>query len=150
MADVLLGKVFFLLVRIKIKRMEVEIRKRESAGSGASVYNDTDTVAKFEVMDGAPVRGECIPIRMFLAAYPALTPYAWQGVGGGGRMSFLLACCLCLDARRVTLWVVVRCAMPRWAACPCLGPLSAVPAVIGCLPEGQLFGCPLLVSLILT
>lgn len=54
--------------------MEVEIRKRESAGSGASVYNDTDTVAKFEVMDGAPVRGECIPIRMFLAAYPALTP----------------------------------------------------------------------------
>lgn len=78
LADVLLGKVFFLLVRIKIKRMEVEIRKRESAGSGASVYNDTDTVAKFEVMDGAPVRGECIPIRMFLAAYPALTPYAWQ------------------------------------------------------------------------
>ncbi|OSX72095.1 hypothetical protein BU14_0469s0008 [Porphyra umbilicalis] len=74
LSDVLLGKVFFLLVRIKIKRMEVEIRKRESAGSGASVYNDTDTVAKFEVMDGAPVRGECIPIRMFLAAYPALTP----------------------------------------------------------------------------
>lgn len=91
LADVLLGKVFFLLVRIKIKRMEVEIRKRESAGSGASVYNDTDTVAKFEVMDGAPVRGECIPIRMFLAAYPALTPYAWQG-GWGRHPNVNFAC----------------------------------------------------------
>lgn len=93
LADVLLGKVFFLLVRIKIKRMEVEIRKRESAGSGASVYNDTDTVAKFEVMDGAPVRGECIPIRMFLAAYPALTPYAWQG-GWRGLTKGIFACSL--------------------------------------------------------
>lgn len=98
LADVLLGKVFFLLVRIKIKRMEVEIRKRESAGSGASVYNDTDTVAKFEVMDGAPVRGECIPIRMFLAAYPALTPYAWQG-GWGRRPNVLFECLLPVSRR---------------------------------------------------
>lgn len=72
--DVVIGKVYFLLVRINIKRMEVEIRKRESAGSGANVYNETDTVMKFEVMDGAPVRGESIPVRMFLSACKALTP----------------------------------------------------------------------------
>ncbi len=30
-------------------------------------------MAKFEVMDGAPVRGECIPIRLFLKGYD-LTP----------------------------------------------------------------------------
>lgn len=72
--DVVIGKIYFLLVRISIKRMEVEIRKRESAGSGANVYNETDTVMKFEVMDGAPVRGETIPVRMFLGACKALTP----------------------------------------------------------------------------
>lgn len=72
--DVVIGKIYFLLVRINIKRMEVEIRKRESAGSGANVYNETDTVMKFEVMDGAPVRGESIPVRMFLSACKALTP----------------------------------------------------------------------------
>lgn len=72
--DVVIGKIYFLLVRINIKRMEVEIRRRESAGSGANVYNETDTVMKFEVMDGAPVRGETIPVRMFLSACKALTP----------------------------------------------------------------------------
>jgi vacuolar protein sorting-associated protein 26 len=72
--DVVIGKIYFLLVRIRIKRMEVEIRKRESAGSGANVYNETDTLLKFEVMDGAPVRAESIPVRLFLAACPTLTP----------------------------------------------------------------------------
>lgn len=72
--DVVIGKIYFLLVRIRIKRMEVEIRKRESAGSGANVYNETDTLVKFEVMDGAPVRAESIPVRMFLSACHTLTP----------------------------------------------------------------------------
>lgn len=72
--DVVIGKIYFLLVRINIKRMEVEIRKRESAGTGANVYNETDTVMKFEVMDGTPAPGESIPVRMFLGACKALTP----------------------------------------------------------------------------
>lgn len=36
--DVVVGKIFFLLVRIKIKHMEIEIRRRESTGSGANTY----------------------------------------------------------------------------------------------------------------
>lgn len=32
--DVIVGKIFFLLVRIKIKHMELAILKRESTGSG--------------------------------------------------------------------------------------------------------------------
>ena len=55
--DAVLGKIFFLLVRIKIKHMEVAIIKRESTGTGANTYNENETVAKFEIMDGAPVRG---------------------------------------------------------------------------------------------
>lgn len=36
---------------------------------GANVYNDSETVAKYEMMDGAPVRGESIPIRMFFSGF---------------------------------------------------------------------------------
>ncbi|VDD81853.1 unnamed protein product, partial [Mesocestoides corti] len=72
--DVIVGKIYFLLVRVKIKYMEVQILRRESTGMGAvNTFTDMETLAKFEIMDGAPVRGECIPIRLFLGAYD-LTP----------------------------------------------------------------------------
>jgi len=72
--DVVHGKIFFLLVRIKIKNMEVAIIRRESTGSGPNAFNESETVAKFEIMDGAPVRGESIPIRLFLSGFENLTP----------------------------------------------------------------------------
>ncbi|KAI5064753.1 hypothetical protein GOP47_0019448 [Adiantum capillus-veneris] len=71
--DVIIGKIYFLLVRIKIKHMELEIRRRESTGSGANTFHQSETLAKYEIMDGAPVRGESIPIRLFLSPYE-LTP----------------------------------------------------------------------------
>mmetsp|Transcript_8897 Transcript_8897/g.13283 ORF Transcript_8897/g.13283 Transcript_8897/m.13283 type:complete len:266 (-) Transcript_8897:166-963(-) len=71
--DVVVGKIFFLLVRIKIKYMEIVIIRRESTGSGPNTYSESENVAKFEIMDGAPVRGESIPIRLFLSPYN-LTP----------------------------------------------------------------------------
>lgn len=71
--DVVLGKIFFLLVRIKIKHMELAIIRRESTGSGPNLYNESETITKFEIMDGAPVRGEAIPIRLFLNGFD-LTP----------------------------------------------------------------------------
>jgi len=71
--DVIIGKVYFLLVRIKIKHMEVALIKRESTGSGPNLYNESETLTKFEIMDGAPVRGESIPVRLFLAGFE-LTP----------------------------------------------------------------------------
>lgn len=87
-----MGKIFFLLVRIKIKHMEVELRRRESSGTGTNTcvggpspgivairkegraqgspgplrarrYNESETIAKYEIMDGAPVRGESVPVR---------------------------------------------------------------------------------------
>lgn len=71
--DVIVGKIYFLLVRIKIKHMEIAIIKRETAGSGPNTFSENETIAKYEIMDGAPVRGESIPIRVFLAGYD-LTP----------------------------------------------------------------------------
>jgi len=69
MNDVVIGKIYFLLVRIKIKFMELIIVKRESTGSGPNTYNESENLSKFELMDGAPVRGESIPIRLFLSPY---------------------------------------------------------------------------------
>ncbi|KAM8720254.1 hypothetical protein ACLKA7_006319 [Drosophila subpalustris] len=71
--DTIIGKIYFLLVRIKIKHMEIAIIKRESTGTGPNVFNENETIAKYEIMDGAPVKGESIPIRVFLAGYN-LTP----------------------------------------------------------------------------
>lgn len=71
--DVIVGKIYFLLVRIKIKHMEIAIIKKETTGSGPNTFNENETIAKYEIMDGAPVRGESIPIRVFLAGYD-LTP----------------------------------------------------------------------------
>ena len=69
--------------------MELAIIRRESAGSGENsllkclpcsqsdifvgagpnLYNESETITKFEIMDGAPVRGESIPIRLFLSGF---------------------------------------------------------------------------------
>ncbi|KAL1130669.1 hypothetical protein AAG570_011911 [Ranatra chinensis] len=71
--DVIVGKIYFLLVRIKLKHMEIAIIKRETTGSGPNTFVENDTIVKYEIMDGAPVRGESIPIRVFLGCYD-LTP----------------------------------------------------------------------------
>lgn len=74
MKDTVVGKIYFLLVRIKLKHMEIEIRRRETIGSGSNARNENETLAKYEIMDGAPVRGESIPIRYDHLAYQWMSP----------------------------------------------------------------------------
>lgn len=71
--DVIVGKIYFILVRIKVTRMELSIIKKETTGSGSSAYNESETVAKFEIMDGSPTKGESIPVRLYLNGFD-LTP----------------------------------------------------------------------------
>jgi vacuolar protein sorting-associated protein 26 len=71
--DVIVGKIYFLLVRIKVRNMELSIIKRETTGASNNQYNESETITKFEIMDGAPVKGETIPIRLFLSGFE-LTP----------------------------------------------------------------------------
>ena len=66
-----LGKISFILVRVKIKHMEVDIIRREQTGNGPSTYTETDSIGKYEIMDGGPIKGEIIPIRLFLKAFQA-------------------------------------------------------------------------------
>lgn len=95
--DVICGKINFLLVRIKIKHMELAVIRRETSGEGVAtsaalssagggggssaksdtqnVVTETQTLLKYEIMDGAPVKGELIPVRLHLRGIPAdVTP----------------------------------------------------------------------------
>lgn len=54
----IVGKIYFLLVRIKIEHMELSIIRRETTGSAPNMQNESETITKFEIMDGAPARGE--------------------------------------------------------------------------------------------
>jgi vacuolar protein sorting-associated protein 26 len=74
--DVIVGKVYFLLVRIRIKHMELNINRNEQVGgasAGDKQVADKETLTKFEIMDGAPVRDQCIPVRLYLGGTD-LTP----------------------------------------------------------------------------
>uniref|UniRef100_A0A7S3R0N7 Vacuolar protein sorting-associated protein 26 n=1 Tax=Dunaliella tertiolecta TaxID=3047 RepID=A0A7S3R0N7_DUNTE len=73
--DVVVGKIYFLLVRIKLKHMEVEIRRKETVGGGSTTHSELETLAKYEIMDGAPVRGESVPIRLYLSPYDLSPTY---------------------------------------------------------------------------
>jgi vacuolar protein sorting-associated protein 26 len=90
--DMILGKIHFLLVRIKIKHMELAVIRRETSGEGvasaaagaidgnvpsdgSNIYTETQTLVKYEIMDGAPVKDEVIPVKLSLKGIPAdLTP----------------------------------------------------------------------------
>ncbi|KAJ6597511.1 vacuolar protein sorting-associated protein 26-domain-containing protein, partial [Mycena vulgaris] len=73
--DIIVGKIYFLLVRIKIKHMVLSIIRRETTGSPPNQYNKSETITKFEIMDEAPVRGETIPIRLFLGGFDLTAPF---------------------------------------------------------------------------
>jgi vacuolar protein sorting-associated protein 26 len=99
--DVICGQINFLLVRIKIKHMELAVIRRETSGEGLAhssvaggggsgaagnhtvggstdmqnIVTETQTLLKYEIMDGAPVKGELIPVRLYLKGIPAdVTP----------------------------------------------------------------------------
>ncbi|QPG77337.1 hypothetical protein FOA43_004746 [Brettanomyces nanus] len=71
--DVIVGRIYFLLVRLKIKHMELSLIRRETCGSPPNQKSESQTIVRFEIMDGAPVKGETIPIRLFLGGFD-LTP----------------------------------------------------------------------------
>lgn len=112
--DVICGQINFLLVRIKIKHMELAVIRRETSGeglaqsaaamgggnvgsgpgggngggagggnhttgnsakAGQNLVTETQTLLKYEIMDGAPVKGELIPVTLYLKGIPAdVTP----------------------------------------------------------------------------
>eukprot|EP01127_Copromyxa_protea_P024115 TRINITY_DN9344_c0_g1_i1.p1 TRINITY_DN9344_c0_g1~~TRINITY_DN9344_c0_g1_i1.p1 ORF type:complete len:322 (+),score=31.32 TRINITY_DN9344_c0_g1_i1:3-968(+) len=72
--DAIIGKIYFLLLRVQLKHMELEILRKEWTGSDSDSHSSTQRLSTFEVMDGAPMRGESIPVRIYLENILALTP----------------------------------------------------------------------------
>ncbi|MDR3715114.1 MAG: hypothetical protein P4L51_20055 [Puia sp.] len=64
--DCVLGKIYFRLVKVRIKFTEIHIIRREMIGTGTAIQTENEVLAKYVVMEGTPVKGECIPIRLFL------------------------------------------------------------------------------------
>lgn len=73
--------------------MELSIIRRETTGAPPNQYNESETITKFEIMDGAPVRGETIPIRLFLGGFE-LTPTFRDG-----NISFMMG----VDGEKATI-----------------------------------------------
>jgi len=86
--DVIIGKIYFLVVRLKIKSMNISLIKRETTGAGLDMNNENKTLSKFEIMDGAPVKGEAIPVRLFLGGFD-LTP-TYKDVANKFSVSYIL------------------------------------------------------------
>lgn len=64
--DSIFGRILFLNTKLKIKNMEIAIIKKETGFTDNDASRETETILNFEVMDGAPVKGEVIPIRIHL------------------------------------------------------------------------------------
>jgi len=71
--DIVEGFVKFKKVSIRLVSMELQIIKKETLIAGSNSKAETEVLTRFEIMDGAPIKNETIPIKWFLAPYD-LTP----------------------------------------------------------------------------
>jgi vacuolar protein sorting-associated protein 26 len=70
-----LGMVTFKVMDLDLQYGEVGIVRKEYIGSGKPTDAvETETLQKFEIMDGTPIVGEVVPIRLYLKSIPRLTP----------------------------------------------------------------------------
>mmetsp|Transcript_12966 Transcript_12966/g.33085 ORF Transcript_12966/g.33085 Transcript_12966/m.33085 type:complete len:297 (-) Transcript_12966:1204-2094(-) len=107
--DSVVGKIFFQLVRLKLDHMEINIQRWESTGSGMNKTTEKEILSKFEIMDGSPVREECIPVRLYLDG-KKLTP-SYDNVNNMFSVRYFLNLVLVdqsgrryFKAQEITLW----------------------------------------------
>jgi len=55
--DVIHGKVLFSQIKLLIKKMDLNIVRKEILGSGVNSSVETSEVNSFEIMDGCPIKG---------------------------------------------------------------------------------------------
>ena len=64
--SVILGKVHFLIVKIRIVNLYIQIRRIESFNNGVISFKNEILLCQYELLDGMPVRGDWIPIRFYM------------------------------------------------------------------------------------
>ena len=70
--DVITGRVTFKKVSMFLKSMLLQIIRREKIIGGEV---DNAILCRFEIMDGAPIKNEIVPIRFFLSPYELRPTY---------------------------------------------------------------------------
>eukprot|EP00835_Amoeboradix_gromovi_P000293 NODE_10_length_47437_cov_0.363429.p11 type:complete len:388 gc:universal NODE_10_length_47437_cov_0.363429:8898-10061(+) len=67
--DCIVGLLSFILVRIKIKTIELQILRKEGVGTfSTSNASEQQIITSLQVVDGSISKGDMVPIRLFLAA----------------------------------------------------------------------------------
>jgi len=85
-----LGKVTFKVMDLDLQYGEVGILRKEYIGEGKSDdHVESETLQKFEIMDGTPCKGEVVPIRMYLKSIPRLTP-SYPNVADRFRVKYFI------------------------------------------------------------
>ncbi|CAN3374272.1 hypothetical protein DIURU_000849 [Diutina rugosa] len=97
--DVIHGRIYFQLVRLKIRHMELRLVRREEVGTAPNQITDIETLVRYEIMDGAPVKGETIPIRLYLSGFDLSPTYSDVNKRFSSR-TFLSLVLIDEDARR--------------------------------------------------
>lgn len=64
--ECILGAAYFVMVQLRIVQMSLTIFRTERYQGEAYYIEDKTELKSFEILDGAPVRGDHIPIRLFL------------------------------------------------------------------------------------
>lgn len=63
------GSIYFILIKLRIVKMALYLYRSETfVGENSYVRNKT-CIDHVEIMDGSPVKGDPIPIRLFVSAY---------------------------------------------------------------------------------
>lgn len=60
------GAAYFILVKLRIVHMSVSIYRNETYEDNNTYFKNKTVLKTYEIMDGAPVRGDSIPIRLFM------------------------------------------------------------------------------------
>jgi vacuolar protein sorting-associated protein 26 len=87
----------------------VDCERPHGAAAGSS-STESETLTRFEVMDGCPVRGEKIPLRLYLGGIPDLTP-TYVNIGNAFSVRYFVNLVLVDEEDRryfkqqeITLW----------------------------------------------
>ena len=83
--DVITGRVTFKKISMFLKSMLLQIIRREKVIGGET---DNAILCRFEIMDGAPIKNEIVPIRFFLSPYE-LTP-TYQNVNNKFSVQYII------------------------------------------------------------
>lgn len=94
--------------------MEITIIKSETVGSGPNAAKETDPVAKFEIMDGAPVRGKrfCFSSELFSTFRPS-----------GLSLSLFLFCFIIFIYHVLLVVTIETCKLKRVSMGQCIVPV---------------------------